>query len=27
VRLQLQINSALGVEVNPKGYLCTLLRN
>jgi len=25
--LQLQNNSALGGEVNPEGYLCTLLRN
>jgi len=24
--LQLQNNSALGVEVDPKAYLCTLLR-
>jgi len=25
--LQLQNNSALGIEVNPEAYLCTLLRN
>jgi len=25
--LQLQNDSALGVEVNPEAYLCTLLRN
>jgi len=25
LRLQLQNNSALGVEVNPEAYLCTLL--
>jgi len=27
LRLQLQNNSALGVEVKPEAYLCTLIRN
>jgi len=27
LRLQLQNNSALGVEVNPEAYSCTLLQS